>query len=219
MLGARWASGDHANANNDEGDAGPALRADVLMQPEDGKQHHDDIADGSSGQNVGEIGKGERRHVTEHERQQKKDSYDDKRVREHRKDIGQMVNVDGAGVLHPARQKGISHRAEEYHGENDEIFTKRQSYFSRETLEFKWWPGTKSNNRRQPFQGCSRRVASRSPYHISTPFFLRLCGAMTAANSDFSALVFANQHGVNLASEDLEVEWFLEECVIRAEDV
>ena len=40
-----------------------------------------------------------------------------------------------------------------------------------------------------------------------------------AESWNFSALVFANKHGLNLASEDLEVEWFLEECVIRAEDV
>ena len=38
-----------------------------------------------------------------------------------------MVNVDSTGVLHAARQKGISDGAEEYDGKNDEILTKRQS--------------------------------------------------------------------------------------------
>jgi hypothetical protein len=38
-----------------------------------------------------------------------------------------MVNVDSTGVLHAARQKGISDGAEEHDGKNDEILTKRQS--------------------------------------------------------------------------------------------
>ena len=38
-----------------------------------------------------------------------------------------MVNVDSTGVLHAARQKGISDGAEEHDGKNDQILTKSQS--------------------------------------------------------------------------------------------
>jgi hypothetical protein len=44
------------------------------MQPEDGEQDHDDIANGGGGENVCEIGKGERSHVARHEGEKKKNS-------------------------------------------------------------------------------------------------------------------------------------------------
>ena len=74
MLGAGWASGDHANPDHDEGHADPTLRANVLMQPEDGEQDHDDIANGGGGENVCEVGKGERGHVARHEGEKKNNS-------------------------------------------------------------------------------------------------------------------------------------------------
>jgi len=48
ILGARWTSGDQANTDHDEGDTGPALRANVLMQPKMESSCHDDVADGRS---------------------------------------------------------------------------------------------------------------------------------------------------------------------------
>ena len=116
MLGAGWASGDHPNPDNDEGDAGPALRANVLMQPEDGKQDQDDIANGGSGHHVGEIGKGERNHVARHEGEEENDSEYDKRIGHGGENFSDVLNVDGVGVLHAAREEGVADRTEEDDG-------------------------------------------------------------------------------------------------------
>ncbi len=96
----------------------PAQRCetDVLMQPEAGEQRHDDIADGRGGEDVGEIGKGKRRHVAGHEAEQAKDSDDDPGIGEGGKNVRDVVNVNGSDILHAARQERISAGTEDHDG-------------------------------------------------------------------------------------------------------
>ena len=129
MFGAGWASGYQAYADNDEGDTGPALQADVLMQPEDGDQRHEYVADGGGGKHVGEIGEGKRGHVAGHEAQQEKDSEDDPRIGEGSEHVGEMMKVDGPHVPHAARQERISNGAEDDDGKQNQVFAKRQNGF------------------------------------------------------------------------------------------
>ena len=129
ILGARWTSGDQANTDHDEGDTGPALRANVLMQPKDGEQCHDDVADGGRRHNVGEVGKGESGHVAGHEGKKTNDSDEDERIGKSGEDVDNMVNVYGADMLHSACEEGISKGTEERDGKNNEILAKGQSGF------------------------------------------------------------------------------------------
>jgi len=114
MLGAGWASGDEANANGDERNAGPPLQADVLMQPEAGEQRHDHITEGGGGKDVGKIGKRKRSHVAGHEAEQAEDSNDDPGIGKGEENVREMVNVDGSDILHAARQERISAGAEDH---------------------------------------------------------------------------------------------------------
>src|SRR5580698_11041728 len=118
MFGAGRASSDYANPDHDEGDAGPALRANMLVQPENGEQDHEDVADRGRGENVREVGERERSHVAEHEGEEKENSYDDKRVRQRGEDMSEMVNVDRVGVLHATREECVSGRAEKHDRKN-----------------------------------------------------------------------------------------------------
>jgi len=129
MFGAGRASGDKTDACGDEGDADPTLKADVLVQPEMAEQRHEDITDGGGGDYVREIGKRERCHVAGHEGEEAENSQEHPGIGESGEDVGEMVNVDGADVLHAAREEGVSGGSEDYDGEQHEVFAKRQSAF------------------------------------------------------------------------------------------
>jgi hypothetical protein len=97
------------------------------MQPEDGKQGHENITDSSSWENVGEIGKRKSGHVAGHEGKQAENSEDDIRIGQGYKNIGQMVDIDGVDLLHATRKKSVPNGTEDHNGENHEILTKRQA--------------------------------------------------------------------------------------------
>ena len=122
-----WTSSDDPYPKNDECNPGPALLADVLMEPYDREQDHDHVADGRRRQNIAEIGKRQRTHVTGHANDQRNDSENDEGVGEDGKYSGDMMNINGPGALHAARKESVSQRAEDHNLENDEILTSGQA--------------------------------------------------------------------------------------------
>ncbi len=108
MLSSGWASGDQAYSNRDEGDAGPTLQAHVLMQPEDGEQRHEYVADGGGGENIRKIGERQGGHVTGHECEQEDNSEYHPWIRKRREYLAEMMDVDGSDIFHAACQERIS---------------------------------------------------------------------------------------------------------------
>jgi len=127
MLRARRASGDQAYPHSDQRDAGPALQADVLMQPEYGEQSHEDVADSSGGKDIREISEGKRGHVAGHESQQEENSEYHPGICKRRENMTEVMDIDGSDIFHAARQKRISDGAEDYDREQNHVFAKCQN--------------------------------------------------------------------------------------------
>src|SRR3984885_9467265 len=100
MFGAGGATGDEADGADDEKNAGPAVEREVLMKPEAAEECDDDVAKGGGGHDEGEIGPGERGHVTGEETDEEHDAGGDEGVEERVPEERQMVEVDGADLGH-----------------------------------------------------------------------------------------------------------------------
>ena len=79
---ARGAAGDEAYGTDDEGDAGPAVEAEVLVQPEAAEEGDDDVAEGGGGHDEGEVGPGERGHIAGEEADEQDDAGGDEGIEE-----------------------------------------------------------------------------------------------------------------------------------------
>ena len=63
LRSERWALCNEADGSGDEEDAEPALPGDMLVEPEVGDEHNEDVAECSGGKDKGEVGPGERCEV------------------------------------------------------------------------------------------------------------------------------------------------------------
>lgn len=121
------AGGDYTDAQDNESYSSPAAQADMLMQPDDRKQDHDHIADGGCRQNIAEVGKRDRGHVAGHANEKENDSENNEGIRDGGQDSDDVIDVDGAGLLHAAREESVSDGTEDHDAEDNEILTNGQA--------------------------------------------------------------------------------------------
>jgi hypothetical protein len=127
VFGAGGASGDEADGADDEENAGPAVEGEVLVKPEAAEEGDDDVAKGGGGHDEGEIGPGERGHVTGEEADEQDDTGDDVGVEEGVEEQTEVVEVDGADLSHAAREQGVSDGGGEHDREEDEVTLRGES--------------------------------------------------------------------------------------------
>src|ERR1700722_13363535 len=108
MLGAGGATGDESYGADNEQNAGQAGEAEVLVEPEAAEERDDHVAEGSGGNDEGEIGPGGGRHVAGEEADEERDSGDDVGIAQGVEEKAQVVKVDGPDLRHATGEEGIS---------------------------------------------------------------------------------------------------------------
>src|SRR5260370_42298274 len=103
MVGAGGAAGDEAYGAGDEGDAGPAVEGEVLVQPEAAEQRDDDVAEGGGGHDEGEVGPGEGSHVAGEETGEQDDAGRHEGVEERGPETVSVMMSDRADRCHDVR--------------------------------------------------------------------------------------------------------------------
>jgi hypothetical protein len=121
VFGAGGASGDEAYGAGDEGDAGPAVEGEMLVEPEAAEERDDDVTEGSGGHDEGEVGPGERGHVTGEESDEEHDAGGDEGVEERVPEERQMVEIDGADLGHASGEERVADRCGEHDSYEDGV--------------------------------------------------------------------------------------------------
>ena len=121
MFGAGGATGDEADGADDEKNAGPTVEGEVLVEPKTAEECDDDVAKGGGRHDEGEIGPGERGHVTGEETDEEHDAGDDVGVEEGVEEKPEVIEVDGADLGHATGQEGVADRGGEHDAEEDDV--------------------------------------------------------------------------------------------------
>ena len=121
VFGAGGAVGDEADGGGDEENADPAREREVFVQPETAEQRDDDVAEGGRGHDEGEVGKGERGHVGGEEADEQDDADVDEGIEERVPEEWEVVEVDGADLLHAVGEEGVADGGGEHDAEEDGV--------------------------------------------------------------------------------------------------
>ncbi len=108
VVGIGRAAGDESHAGSDEDDAQPAQRRNVFMQPELRQQRHDDIAQRTRGQHIGQVGPGKRGQVRSKKSDEQHDARSDPRRENSVDELAWVGERNGPKRLHAAGKKSIA---------------------------------------------------------------------------------------------------------------
>lgn len=120
-LGEGWSVGDEADAADDQEDAGPAVEADVLAEPEVREEGDHDVSEGGGGEDKGEVSPGEGGKVACEKAEEADDSGDDPGVGECVEEHAEVLEADGADLCHAVGEEGIADAGGEHDREEDEV--------------------------------------------------------------------------------------------------
>jgi hypothetical protein len=97
------------------------------MQENTGQKSGDNVTKSRRGQNVREVGPGERGEVRIKKSSEKKDSEDDPGINESIEDVGPVVEVDFTEVVHAAFEQHVARAVAAGDGQIDENFLELHS--------------------------------------------------------------------------------------------
>lgn len=121
MFGTRGSVGDETDGRGDEEDAEPAREGEVFVQPEAAEESDDDVSEGGGGHDEGEVGEGERGHVAGEEADEQDDANVDEGVEEGVPEEREVMEVDGADLLHAVGEEGVADGGGEHDAEEDGV--------------------------------------------------------------------------------------------------
>ena len=97
------------------------------MQENTGQERGDDVTEGRRGQNEGEVSPGERGEVRVKKSGEKKNAENDPGINEGVEDVGPVVEVDFAEVIHAAFEQHVARAVAAGDGQIDEDFLELHS--------------------------------------------------------------------------------------------
>jgi hypothetical protein len=121
VLGTGGAAGYEADGADDEGDAEPAGEGELFVQPVTADERDDDWAEGRGGHDEGEVGPAEGGGVGSEEADEEDDADIDVGVEESVKEEAEVVDVDGADLVHAALEEGVSDGGGDHDGDEDGV--------------------------------------------------------------------------------------------------
>lgn len=127
-MGERRASSHEAYAARNQSDAHPAQRAHLLVQGEAGNQGEQNVSQRGGGQNIREIGPGERVGIGSEEGEQQENPARNPRIAKRENDALQMVEGNAAGLLHAVRKHGVAGRRKDAYSSQNQILTESQGF-------------------------------------------------------------------------------------------
>jgi hypothetical protein len=121
VLGAGGAAGYEADGADDEGDAEPAGERELLVQPVAADEGDDHRAKGCGGHDEGEVGPAERCCIGGEEADEEEDAEVDVGVEEGVPEEAEVVDVDGADLVHAALEERVADGGGDHDGDEDGV--------------------------------------------------------------------------------------------------
>ena len=129
-LSERRPARNEAYAAGDEQNAGPSPRADGFMEENTRQESGNDVTEGRRGKHEGEVSPGERGEVRVKKSGEKKNTENDPGINEGVEDVGPVVEMDFAEVVHAAFEQHVARAVAAGDGQIDEDFLELHSDLS-----------------------------------------------------------------------------------------